>query len=343
MPERPGAGAAAARSRAIEARSRGDRRAAVTSEAIAPSGAAALQAIAPGRPRSYRTLARYVRRHPLGAFGAALVLLFVVMAVFAPLLTPYNAAKSVDIPLLAPSSKHLLGTTATGQDVLSRVIQGSQISLAIGFSVMVVNIAVGTTLGLLAGYFQGAADYIIQRSGELWTAFPQLIALLLIVSILGPPATSGGNLLTIAWDLRNLVFAFSLGAVFGGSRVVRAATLTLKHQDFVLAARALGAGDLRIIRAHLFPNVFPYVIVQATAILGTVILGEAALSFLGIGVAPGTPSWGQDLSGKNRSYFIDAPWIALAPGIAISLTVLGFNLFGDALRDILDPRLRGRT
>src|SRR5262249_13856959 len=153
--------------------------------------------------------------------------------VFAPLLTPYNATKSVDLPLIAPGSKHLLGTTATGQDVLSRVIQGSQISLAVGFAVMLVNVIVGTTLGLLAGYFQGVSDYIIQRSGQLWTAFPALIALLLIVSILGAPKTAGGNLITVAWDLRNLVFAFSLGALFGGSRVVRAVTLSLKQQDYV--------------------------------------------------------------------------------------------------------------
>jgi peptide/nickel transport system permease protein len=141
--------------------------------------------------------------------------------------------------------------------------------------------------------------------------------------------------------MRNLIFAFSLGAVFGGSRIVRGVALSLKNSEYVTAARALGASDRRIILRHLLPNVMPYVIVGATQGVGGIILGEAALSFLGLGVAPGTPSWGQDLSGRNRSFFTEAPWVALAPGIAISMTVLGFNLFGDALRDVLDPRLRG--
>jgi peptide/nickel transport system permease protein len=220
-------------------------------------------------------------------------------------------------------------------------MQGSQISLAVAMAVTAINVTLGTLLGLIAGYFQGPLDYLIQRSGEVWSAFPQLIALLLIVSILGTPHTTGGNLLSIAWDLRNLIFAFTIGAVFGGSRIVRGLALSLKQNDYVMAARALGAGDWRIIVCHILPNTLPLVIIGATAGIGAVILGEAALSFLGLGVAPGTPSWGQDLSGRNRLFMISAPWVVLAPGIAISLTVLGFNLLGDALRDILDPRLRG--
>lgn len=291
---------------------------------------------------------RFIRRQPVGAIGIAIMAVFVFIALTAPMLTPFDATRSVGRPLLRPGTvdvrtgKHFwLGTDATGQDVLSRVLQGSQISLAIGVTVVLINVALGTLLGLLAGYFQGPVDYLIQRSGEVWTAFPELFALLLIVSILGTPHTTGGNLLTIAWDLRNLVFAFTIGAVFGGSRIVRAVTLSLKHNDYVLAARALGARDSRIILRHILPNVLPYVIVGATVGLGAVILGEATLSFLGLGVAPGTPSWGQDLSGRNRLFFRQAWWVAVAPGTAISLTVLGVNLFGDALRDILDPRLRG--
>jgi ABC-type dipeptide/oligopeptide/nickel transport system permease subunit len=168
-----------------------------------------------------------------------------------------------------------------------------------------------------------------------------LIALLLIVSVLGTPHTTGGNLFTIAWDLRNLIFAFTIGAVFGGSRIVRGLALSLKQNDYVLAAKAIGATDWRIIVRHILPNTLPIVIISATAAVGAVILGEAALSFLGLGVAPGTPSWGQDLSGRNRLFWREAWWVVLAPGIAISLVVLGFNLFGDAMRDILDPRLRG--
>lgn len=289
---------------------------------------------------------KFVRQKPLGAFGAGIVFFFVFLAIFSPFIAPYDATRSVDRPLLAPSMDHLFGTDAVGKDVFSRVLVGSQISLAIAFSVVAINVALSTMLGLTAGYFQGPIDYVIQRSGEVWSAFPGLIALLLIVSLLGSPYTEGAKkdilgIFDIMWDMRNIVIAFSIGAVFGGSRIVRGVALSLKNAEYVTAARSIGASDRRIIVRHLLPNVMPYVIVGATAGVGAVILGEAALSFLGLGTAPGTPSWGQDLSGRNRTFFTEAPWVALAPGIAISLTVLGFNLFGDALRDILDPRLRG--
>jgi peptide/nickel transport system permease protein len=302
--------------------------------------------VLPSFQRGGAFVVKFVRSKPLGAFGAGLVLFFVFMAVFSPFIAPYDATRSVDRPLLSPSSDHFLGTDAVGKDVFSRVLVGSQISLAIAFSVVAINVTLSTTLGLLAGYFQGPMDYVIQRSGEVWSAFPGLIALLLIVSLLGSPYTEGARkdvlgIFQIMWDMRNIVIAFSIGAVFGGSRVVRGVALSLKNAEYVTAARALGASDRRIIFRHLLPNVMPYVIVGATAGVGAVILGEAALSFLGLGTAPGTPSWGQDLSGRNRQFFTDAWWVAVAPGAAISLTVLGFNLFGDALRDILDPRLRG--
>jgi len=253
---------------------------------------------------------------------------------------PYSPTETVARPLLAPSHAHLFGTDASGDDVLSRVIAGAQISLTISFAVVFIHLMLGTTLGMISGYYQGTIDYVIQRSGEVWSAFPGLIALLLIVSLLGTPRTTGGNLIQIGWDMRNLIFAFSIGAIFGGSRIVRGLTISLKRSDYVTAARALGASDRRIILRHIMPNVLPIVIVTSTASVGGVILGEAALSFLGLGVAPGTPSWGQDLSGRNRLFFREAWWMVAAPGVAISLTVLGFNLFGDALRDLLDPRLR---
>ncbi len=310
-----------------------------------PAGGGGGTALAPAQ-RVAGHILRFVRRKPLGAFGAALVLMFIFLAIFSPFIAPYDATRSVDKPLLAPSSKHFFGTDSVGKDVFSRVLVGSQISLAIAFSVVAINVTLSTLLGLMAGYFQGAIDYVIQRSGEIWSAFPGLIALLLIVSLLGPPHTQGAKenvlgIFQIAWDMRNLVLAFSIGAVFGGSRLVRGVALSLKNTEYVTAARSIGATDRRIILRHLLPNVMPFVIVGATAGVGAVILGEAALSFLGLGTAPGTPSWGQDLSGRNRQFFTTSPWIAIAPGAAISLTVLGFNLFGDALRDILDPRLRG--
>jgi len=295
-----------------------------------------------------RWLLRFARKKPLGFIGLMMLVLLVVMAVLGPTITPFDATKNVARPLLRPGTvdpvthKHFwFGTDSAGQDVLSRVIQGAQISLVIALTVTLIHLILGTLLGLIAGYFQGPVDYIIQRTGEVWNAFPQFIALLLIVSVLGTPRTTGGNLITIAWDLRNLIFAFSIGAIFGGSRIVRALTLSYKQQDYVVATRSLGAGHMRIMLRHILPNTLPIVIVGATAGVGAVILGEAALSFLGLGVAPGTPSWGQDLSGRNRQYFQHAWWIAVAPGTAISMAVMGVNLFGDALRDILDPRLRG--
>lgn len=292
------------------------------------------------RPNWIRRLLRVARQKPLGTVGAIIVIAFLVTASIAPTISPYDARMTVAKPLQEPDSEHWLGTDSIGHDVFSRVLEGSQISLVIAITITGIFVLLGTSLGLIAGYFQGPLDYIIQRSGEIWTAFPNLIALLLIVSILGPPTTTGGTLLNIAWDLRNLIFALSLGALFGGSRIIRGVTLSLKQTDYVLAARTIGAGDARIIFRHLLPNVLPFVIVGATSGLAAVILAEAALSFLGLGVAPGTPSWGQDLSGRNRQFFRDAPWVALAPGVAISLCVVGFNLMGDALRDVLDPRLR---
>jgi peptide/nickel transport system permease protein len=287
--------------------------------------------------RGLRASLKYARRQPLGAFGMLVVAAFLFMAIFSPWLVRHDPTKTIAPPLLAPSGDHWLGTDGVGRDVLSRTIAGSQISLAVAMTVITINVLFSTILGLWAGYYLGVVDYVIQRSGEIWSAFPFLIALLLIITLLGPASTGSGNFFLVSWELRNLIFAFSLGAVFGGSRVVRGVVISLKEQDYVLAARALGAGDQRIIVRHILPNVMPYVIITATA----VILGEAALSFLGFGVAPPTPSWGQDLSGRNRSFFREALWVALAPGTAISLTVLGFGLFGDAMRDILDPRLRG--
>ena len=288
-----------------------------------------------------RRLLRYARRRPLGAVSGLLVVAFLVIAVISPWISPYDPRESVADPLQAPSWDHWLGTNAIGEDVLSRTLVGSQISLAIGFTVTAIGIVLTTLLGLLAGYFLGPIDYIIQRSGEIWTAFPELIVLLLVVSIFGAPSTEGGTLITIVWDMRNLVFAFSIGAIFGGSRIIRGVAIQLRSSDYVLAARAMGASDTRIIGRHLLPNVMHFVILGASLGVGGIILGEAALSFLGLGVAPGTPSWGQDLSGSNRTYFREAIWMVLAPGGALTITVLALNLFGDALRDLLDPRLRG--
>lgn len=306
-------------------------------KAIEATSSAAL--VTHGRRRAVR---RFVREQPLGTFGLALIAVFLAVAVFAPWLTRYSPTASIAEPLQSPTSSHWLGTDSLGRDVYSRIIQGSQISLVVAVTVVAINVVMSSALGLLSGYYGRWLDYLLQRSGEAFHAFPGLILYFLVIAAFGRPSTEGGNVLSIAWDLRVLILALSLPAFFGGSRVLRAAALSLKRTDFVEGARAVGANDRRIILFHLLPNVMPFILVQASSAVGAIILAESALSFLGLGVPPGTPSWGADLAGRNRTFFIEAPWLALAPGLAISFTVLGFNLLGDALRDTLDPRLRGR-
>lgn len=283
----------------------------------------------------------FVRAQPLGAIAAVVVVIFLVVAVLAPWLTPHSPTRSIGPVLQAPSSTYWLGTDSLGRDVLSRVIQGSQVSLVVAITVIIVQVTLSTLLGLLSGYFGGWIDYAVQRTGEAFHAFPGLILYFLVISAFGSPNASGGNIFETAWQLRVLILALSIPAFFGGSRIIRGAAIALRNADFVQGARALGATNPRILWSHLLPNVMPLVLVAASSAVSRIILGEAALDFLGLGVSPGTPSWGADLSGRNRAFFVQAPWLALAPGLAISITVLAFNLFGDALRDHWDPRMRG--
>jgi peptide/nickel transport system permease protein len=185
---------------------------------------------------------------------------------------------------------------------------------------------------------------VVQRGMEIVAAFPGLLLILVVVAALGRPHLSlNPSIFQLMWDLRVIVFAIGVGFIFGVTRVVRSAVISQRGMTYVEAAQACGAGTARILLRHILPNVMAYVIVGVSVLLGVAILAEAALSFLGYGVPPGTPSWGADLAGRNRQYYLQAPWLVLAPGLAISLTLLGFNLLGDALRDVLDPRLRGST
>ena len=270
------------------------------------------------------------RRNPLGLLGLVVVIVMVLTAAFAPLIAPYDPLAQDYELLQRPTASHLFGTDAFGRDVFSRVVYGARISVGISFPVVIVSTLVGTILGIIAGYYQRWPDYLLQRTGELAGAFPGLILLLIILAVLGP-------------SIRTLVVAFSVGAVLPhSSRVIRGAVISLKYNQYVDAARALGASDTRIILLHILPNVAPVAIVMASLGLGGMILGLSALGFLGLGVPPPNPDWGGDLSGQARVYFRAAPWLAIFPGLAISVTVLAFNLLGDSLRDILDPRLRGR-
>jgi peptide/nickel transport system permease protein len=281
------------------------------------------------------------RRRPLGIFGLLIVIAAFVLAIGAPLIAPHDPQTFVGSPLESPSGEHLFGTNSLGQDVFSRTIYGAQVSMAVAFCATFVGVAAGTVLGLVSGYFGSWVDMGSQRFMEVLASMPGLMLVLIVVAALGRPQESGTDVFVLGWQLRSLSIAISLGFIFGVMRVIRSAVLKERSLPYVEAAVTIGASTPRVIFRHILPNVFPFVIVTFTTIFGAVILIEAGVSFLGYGVSIGTPSWGLDLAGRNREFFITAPWVMLGPGIALTLTVLGFNFLGDTLRDVLDPRLRG--
>lgn len=279
----------------------------------------------------WRSLLLIARRNPLGVVGLILALGFIFLGAFGPYLTPYSPTDSnLEAQLAGPSLAHPFGTDSLGRDMLSRVIGGARISLLIGGAAVLIGVTGGAFLGVVSGYFGGIVDSFIQRTGEMGAAFPGLVLYLMLIAVLGQSP-------------RTIIVAISIGALIGGSRVLRAMTIVLKTSPFVEASRSMGATEFRILFRHIIPNVIPIIIVVASGAWGAAVLAEAALSFLGIGVEPGTPSWGIDLSGENQRFAASGKWWLVAfPGAALSLVVLGFNLLGDTLRDILDPRLRGQ-
>lgn len=309
-----------------------------TGEAVVLGGRAAAT-----EHRTLRRITAMMRRQPLGVFGALVCVAFVFVALAAPLLAPHDPHLFAGPRLGGPSHAFPLGTNNLGQDVLARTIYGAQVSLIVGVASVTMGTVVGSALGLVAAYWGGWIDSVVQRALEVVASFPGLMLILVVVAALGRPSVARDvNLLTLGWELRVVVIAVGLGFIFGTTRIVRSVALTERHAPYVEAAIACGAGWARIMLRHLLPNVMAYIIVGVSVTLGLAILAEASLSFLGYGVPPGTPAWGTDLSGINRQFFLQAPWLVLAPGGAISLTLLGFNFLGDALRDELDPRLRGR-
>jgi peptide/nickel transport system permease protein len=272
---------------------------------------------------------RLVREKPLGAFGGMLVLTLMLCAVFAHWIAPYPYDETnVRQRLKPPSAQFYLGTDNLGRDVFSRIIYGARISVTVGFGAVALSILLATILGVTSGYFGGKVDVFVQRVVDAAMAFPTLVILLSIMAVLGP-------------GLLNVMLVLGIVPSANRSRVIRSATLAAKENQYVEAAQAVGASHLRIILCYILPNIMAPIIVVATNALGAVILIEATLSFLGFGVPPPYPSWGEMLSGSGRSYMYKAPWMAIWPGVAISLAVFGFNMLGDALRDLLDPRLRG--
>jgi len=270
----------------------------------------------------------YAGAHPLGVVGAVIMLVFVFAAIFADALTSYDPIRTNSLATLAvPSNLHLLGTDQMGRDIYSRIVYGARISLAVGLGSTALGCFFGIILGLTSGYLGGWVDLIIQRIVDVLQAVPLLVLALVMAAALGPA-------------LDNTIVAIAIPLIPYTARVVRSNTLTLREQPFVEAARAVGMSEFRIAVRHILPNTLAPLIVIATAQLGAAILTEASLSFLGLGVPEPHPSWGRMLSESAAEYVRTAPWLVIFPGMAISLAVFGTNLFGDALRDILDPRLR---
>jgi peptide/nickel transport system permease protein len=270
---------------------------------------------------------RRLRRNRAAIVGAGIVGMFVVLAILAPALVPFNPTQGdLKDRLQPPSATHWLGTDELGRDILSRILFGARISLEIQIVAVLVALVIGVTLGSVGGYLGGAVDNLIMRAMDVLLAFPSIFLALAIIAALGT-------------GLFNLMLAAGIASVPQFARIVRASILSLKEREFVDAALALGSGSNRIMFRHLLPNCMAPIIVQSTLRMATVLLTASGLSFLGLGVQPPTPEWGAMLS-NARNYLIVAPHVATIPGLAIMLVVIGFNLFGDGLRDTLDPRLR---
>ena len=282
------------------------------------------------RLTAVEVIVKFIRAKPLGAAGAVIIVAMLLVAASAELLAPYDAYRAdYGAQFAHPSAEHWFGTDEFGRDLMSRIMYGARIALFVGFTASFAGCTIGALLGVMSAYLGGKVDLFLERLMDILLAFPQLILALAIASILGPA-------------VQNVVIAISIPIIPRAARVVRATALSVKENVYVEACNALGASRPRVVLRHIVPNVVAPYIILLTAQLGGAILAEAALSYLGLGAAEPTPSWGLMLSGSALSYAEKAPWIPIFPGIAISLGVFGFNLFGDSLRDTLDPKLRGR-
>jgi peptide/nickel transport system permease protein len=280
------------------------------------------------QPSWWRSVGRFCVQRPLGAVGAGIILVMIVLAATANFISPYDPlATDYGAMLAAPSAAHLLGTDSFGRDVLSRIIYGSRTALMVGLGASFLGATFGAVIGVASAYFGGRVDLVVQRIMDVFFAFPVIILALAVVAILG---TGAGN----------VILAIATPMIPRCARVVRASALSIREMPYVDAARASGFRHRRIILRHMLPNVMAPILIMATAFLGEAILLEASLSFLGLGVQEPTAAWGLMLRGAAVEFAESAPWMGIFPGLAISLAVFGFNLFGDSLRDALDPRLR---
>lgn len=281
------------------------------------------------RRRPSSRIVRFLRAYPLGVLGGAVLVLMILAALFAERLTAYDPVRSDLLAILQPPGpKHLLGTDGFGRDVFTRIVYGARTALIVGLSGSAVAATLGASIGVTTAYFGGMVDLVVERFSEILLAFPLVVLALALVAAFG-----GGGLASV-------ILAVIVVSVPRVSRVVRSSALSVRELPFVEAARALGAGHVEIMFRHILPNVLAPYLIMLTALLGQAILLESSLSFLGLGVAEPTPAWGLMLRGSATQFAERAPWLAIAPGAAISLAVFAFNFVGDALRDALDPRLR---
>lgn len=270
------------------------------------------------------------RKQPIGVAGLAVVVLMIFASIFAPWLTPYHPEyNDFTAMLTAPNAEYILGTDQFGRDIFTRIIYGARTALFVGFTAATIGAVLGLVLGVASAYFGGIFDLVFQRVMDVFMAFPLIILALAVVATLGT-------------GTENVIIAITIPFVPQCARVVRSNALAIREIPYVDAARALGFGHARIILRHMAPNVMAPFLILFTAFVGQAILLEASLSYLGMGVQEPTPAWGLMLQGGAEEYAESAPWVAIWPGVAISLAVFGFNLFGDAVRDTLDPRLRSR-
>jgi len=290
---------------------------------------AELEELTPKRSLT-QTILSGMRQHPLGAAGAVIVLVMIFMAAFADVITPYDPEENnFEFMLSPPNWQFLLGTDQFGRDLFTRIVYGARTALYVGFVAAFIGATAGLVLGVASAFFGGTFDLIFQRIMDVFMAFPLIILALAVVAILGTGTT-------------NVIIAITIPFIPQCARVVRSNALAIRTIPYVDAARALGFGNARIIMRHMVPNVMAPYLIMLTAFVGQAILLEASLSYLGLGVQEPTPAWGLMLQGGAEEYAESAPWVAIFPGLAITLAVFAFNLFGDSVRDILDPKLRNR-
>jgi peptide/nickel transport system permease protein len=279
------------------------------------------------RTSLYKDAWKRLKRNKLAMIGLGIVIFLILIAMLAPVISPYDPILRIkEDSGLGPSSIHWFGTDILGRDIFSRVIYGSRISLEVGVIAVGISLIIGLFLGALSGYFGNVSDIVIMRIADIFFAFPYILGAIAIMTVLGP-------------GIVNIFIAIGILGWASFARIFRGSILSIKNKEYIEAARALGASKYRIITRHIFPNAFAPIIVYATMNVGTAIIVEAALSFLGIGVQPPTPAWGKMLA-ESLEYIDTAPWLMVFPGLAILITVLGFVLLGDGLRDAFDPKLK---